>query len=360
MLGKIAGKGLEIGVILEFFLLNLAWILALAVPIAVLISVLMAFGRLSGDNEITAMKASGISILSLLRPALVIGVIFAVALYYFSDRVLPEYNHRSRLLSADITRKKPTLNLQDGVFAFDVPNVVMRARKIDGITSTMKDLVIYDEGDRKYFTTILAKTGKLSYDYRNAQFVMTLYNGSIHRMERFDKSNYHKTLFDSSQFRMNAPEMLLERRESSYRSDREQSSREMLKAVAKLRQETFPNHRRIDAFMVEIHKKFSIPFACIAFMVVGVPMGIMFRARKFGISGGLAIVIFLVYWICLIGGEDLADRNYIPPWFAMWFPNILILALGMFLIIRNVRGYALVDLASLEKLLPRKWRRNEM
>jgi lipopolysaccharide export system permease protein len=235
----------------------------------------------------------------------------------------------------------------------------MRAGRIEGETSYLKDVVIYDESDRKYFTTILAQNGKLIYDYANAQFVMTLYNGSIHRMERFNTASYHKTGFDSSQFRMNAPEMLLQRRESSYRSDREQSSREMMVSVAKLMKEPVPNHRRIDAYLVEIHKKYSIPFACIVFMVVGVPMGIMFKARKFGISGGLAILLFLIYWMCLIGGEDLADRNYIPPWFAMWFPNILVLGLGVFLIIRNIRGYALVDLASLQRLLPKRLRKND-
>ena len=356
MLGKISGKGLDFYIIVEFFFLNLAWIVALAVPMAVLIATLMAFGRFSSDNEVTALQASGVSIISMLKPALVFGLIIAAGLFYFSDRILPEFNHRSRVLSADISRMKPTINLQDGVFDFTVPNVVMRAKRIDPVTSRLKDVVIFNEGDRKYQTTVLADEGLLEFEYAGEQFVLTLYNGTIHRMERLNPSKYQETEFRVTKFRMDAPGMMLQRRESSYRSDREQSSSQMMEAVKRLRAEPKPNQQRINAFLVEINKKYSISAACLVFAMVGVPMGIMFRSGGLGISGGLAVVFFLLYWICLIGGEDLADRGHISPWLAMWFPNILMFTLGIFLIIRNVRGHSLLDLSAVKKLLPRKIR----
>jgi lipopolysaccharide export system permease protein len=130
----------------------------------------------------------------------------------------------------------------------------------------------------------------------------------------------------------------------------------MLSRVKAMREAGSANLRRIYTYLVEINKKYSIPSACLVFTLVGVPMGIMFRSGGLAISGGVSIFFFLLYWICLIGGEDLADRGHITPWLAMWFPNFIIMALGLFLIIRNIRGYALLDLNVLMRILPKKWR----
>jgi len=105
-LGKFLSKGLAFSVILEFILLNLAWMIALAVPMAVLIAALMAFGRLSADNEITAIKASGISLYQILPSVIIVSTLLALALIWFNNHILPEFNHRTRLLAMDIARKK--------------------------------------------------------------------------------------------------------------------------------------------------------------------------------------------------------------------------------------------------------------
>lgn len=356
MLGKIAGRGLDMYIIMEFFFLNLAWIVTLAAPMAVLIATLMAFGRLSTDNEITALRASGISIFYMLRPALLFGLIMSLILFYFNDQILPDFNHRSRQLSSDITRKRPTVNMQEGVYMFDVPNVVLKARTIDGETSRLTDVVIYNEGDKKYLTTILADHGVLEFDYDHEKFIMKLYSGTIHRIERYEISNYEKTIFDTAIFRFDVPNMTLQRRDSEYRSDREMSSKDMMLKIQELRTDEKPNLRRINSYLVEINKKYSIPTACIVFTIVGVPLGIMFRSGGLAVSGGVSIFFFLIYWISLIGGEDLADRGIISPWFGMWFANILIALLGVAMIIRNLKGHSMRDLAMVKKLLPKRWR----
>jgi len=356
MLGKIAGKGLDFYIIIEFFFVNLAWILTLAVPMAVLIAVLMAFGRMSAENEITALKASGISIFQLLKPTIMFGVIIGLILFWFNDQMLPKFNHRARLLKADIARKMPTMNIQEGVFIFDVPNIVLKAAKVNNETSRMVDVVIFDESDRKYITSILAEEGDLAFSYEDEKFLLTLYDGSIHRMDRKDETSYQETRFKTAVFRFDVPNLLLERQESSYRGDREMSSAEMIAKVKEMRAADPPNIRRISVFLVEINKKFSIPAACIVFTLIGVPLGIMFRAGGLGVSGGVSVFFFLLYWICLIGGEDLADNGTIPPWLGMWSANIIISGLAVLFIIRNLKGYSMLDLANLKKILPKKWR----
>ena len=121
-LDKFLGKGLNLLLIGEFVFLNLAWILALAVPMAILISTLMAFGRMSYDNEITAIRTGGVSFIQVLLPALSFGIFITIIMVFFNDRILPEMNHKARMLSADIGRKRPDLEFDVGYFINSLPN----------------------------------------------------------------------------------------------------------------------------------------------------------------------------------------------------------------------------------------------
>jgi len=120
VLNLIIGKGLNAFIILQVFVLNLAWMLALAVPMAVLVSTLMAYGRLSQDNEITAFKASGVSLYRLILPPVVASIFISVGMMFFNDRALPELNHKARLLMTDIHQKRPTWNLKENVFINEI------------------------------------------------------------------------------------------------------------------------------------------------------------------------------------------------------------------------------------------------
>ncbi len=126
---QLVGKGLTAWVILELIALNLSWMLVLAVPMSVLVATLMAFGDLSSRNEITAMKAGGVSLYRMLTPVLIAGLLVALLLVYFNNYVLPESNYRLKTLMVDIRRKKPTLSLVNGVFSQDIPGYSILVRK---------------------------------------------------------------------------------------------------------------------------------------------------------------------------------------------------------------------------------------
>ena len=114
ILDSVLSKGLPAGLVLEIFVLNLAWMVALAVPMAVLVATLMAFGRLSADQEITAVKASGTSPFLLMRPVLLVATLFTVLLVLFNNWVLPEANHRAAALMQAVSRKKPHAFIDEG------------------------------------------------------------------------------------------------------------------------------------------------------------------------------------------------------------------------------------------------------
>ena len=151
---RFLGKGLDLITILEYLFLNLAWILALSVPMAVLLATLMTFGRLSEDNEINAMRASGIGFLTIMRAPIVFGAIITLLLIYFNNFILPEMNFKARLLSGDIYRKRPDMNIEPGIFLDNLPDYSMiiggKSKK-----GTMTDVRIFSKGNKEAQTLSL-------------------------------------------------------------------------------------------------------------------------------------------------------------------------------------------------------------
>ncbi len=423
-LGHILSRGLKWHTILEFLFLNIAWIVALAVPMAVLIATLMAFGRLSADNEITALKASGVSLYRIITPVLVLFTLVAVALVWFNDRILPDFNHRARLLTTDILRKRPTLKLEPNVVFTDIPKVTLLVHDVKDYTDSSKiyAIVLDDRSDRQNFRTILARWGSVHFDYASEKLILNLYNGEIHEIPEGDLRKYRRVEFHKYRISIDVPGLALQRSNSAYRGDREKSVKMLLNDVALLRKsirrekqslyqmgaksfrrafspkilagkslgpkvspalahlkmpsfsrekaKPAPFHiqrrdsvlvandaaalhsqlqmesriiqsyyRSIGSLMVEVHKKYAIPAACIIFVLIGAPLGIMTRKGNLGISGAISVAFFLIYWVFLIGGEELADRQYITPFWSMWTPNILVGLAGIYLLFYSVHEY---------------------
>ncbi len=338
ILGKILGKGIGAGVILEFFFYNIAWILAMAVPMAVLIAALMAFGRLTGDHEITALKSCGVSLTKLIRPVMLASLLLVLGLAAYNNWVLPKFNYKSSLLRRSIFRKQPTMQMEESLFLFDVPDYVIHSRGIDHASRRMKGVTIFDESERGVHSTILADSADLYFDEESSRFLLTLYSGQIHRRDWKNELDYNLIDFEQSVLAIKARNMTLRRQKSKYRGDREQTAAEMLERIRRWEErDPDKNARKIRSYWVEIHKKFSIPVAVLVFVLIGAPLGVKSGSGNLAVSGGLSILFFLIYWIFLIGGEDLADRGFVSPGVAMWAPNLLLALLGLWLLRSVIR-----------------------
>ncbi len=164
---QLVGKGLTAWVIIELVALNLSWMLVLAVPMSVLVATLMAFGDLSSRNEITAMKAGGVSIYRMMAPVFVASVLVGLVMVWFNNDVLPESNHRLKALTTDIRRKKPTIALVDGVFSQDIPGYSLLVRKAFP-TGDLAGVTLYDYSNPTMNIVITATRGTISFspDYR--------------------------------------------------------------------------------------------------------------------------------------------------------------------------------------------------
>jgi len=404
----IIDKGLSAWTILEIFGLNLAWMLALSVPMAVLVATLMAFGRLSADNEITAIKSSGTSLYAIVVPVLTASIILAVLLSLFSNFILPEFNLRARTLMSDIGKKRPTLTFKAGIFMDEFPGYTVLIKKLDERSSQLEGITIYDTGGGPSPTTITARRGDLEFSPDGNTLRMNLYDGEIHEVAADDPAKYRRVNFRKHSLFIKDVGSKLVRSSSEYRGNREMTSSMMFKQIEELEvqigehlgrmeklgrqavdqiesgqkiegthqalktSQTTLNqlqaeHRalqhlrkKISGYRVEIHKKFSIPVACIVFVLIGAPLGIMARRGGIAIGVGMSLGFFLIYWAFLIGGEELADRLIAPPPLAMWSPNIIIGAVGILLMRRTIKETTVLSWEWTRRLVPKSWRKSSL
>jgi lipopolysaccharide export system permease protein len=389
IIDRVIDKNLDLLVVLELIGLNLAWMLALSIPMSVLVATLMAFGRLSSDFEITAMKASGINLLNILIPLLIAGSLITYGMIEFSDKVLPDINKKARTLLGDIQAMRPTLIFESGVFITDIPGYLVLIDRIDHETSYVEGVRITETKDPRKPRLIIARDGYLEMtdDGRNMRF--TLNNGELHTLDLQDPDDYHKIDFKNQVINVSGTGSELVRTDSEYRTDREMNIAQMQDHVLRALEAARPvrarignylrskfdylfgdtfvsnmpdtvgdraalglvksdasvmvrhverNNQQIDAqkrirdkYLIEIHKKYSIPAASLAFILIGAPLGILARRGGMGVAIAIAILLFIVYWAFLIGGEDVADRGIVSPFWAMWSANILVGAVGLYL-----------------------------
>ncbi len=403
---QLVGKGLSAMIIGELIMLSLAWMVVLAIPASVLVATLMGFGKLSSQNEITALRAGGMSLPRMMLTVLAAAVVLAVLLVQFNNRVLPEANHRFKVLMMDIRRIKPTLSINAGLFNRDLNGYSILARRTSEYTNDLGGLTIYDYTDPSTNVVITAENGRVSFapDYR--RLIMDLTDGEIHRFKPSAPDEYRKVRFRRHRIAMDAEGFDFERSaENTFsRSDRELSADVMRGIVDSLRGE-IEAHReaarderaaappppgvsrrparpltagsvelhatglaaqrvrlriiesenrrqsiasleqQINSYMVEIHKKYAIPAACIVFVFIGVPLGVMARRGTFGVAATLSLGFCLLYWASLIGGEKLGDRGIMPPWLGMWMANIFLGMIGVFLTLRLSREIPVVTLS---------------
>jgi lipopolysaccharide export system permease protein len=231
--GALVGKGLPWGVIAEVFALSLPFIVAMTLPMAVLLAVLYAFSHLAADNEITAMRASGISVYQVLAPVLAWGVFMTVFNFAFVDQVLPRTNARLRGLLIDIGRKKPTLELREQVINEVPPSqYFLRAGRIDGATGRLKDITIYDMGGETSRRIIYADSGRMAYNEGRTDLNLQLYDGSIHQYRPSDPVTFQLTYYRVNNIRVkDVYDELVRNSSDNVRGDREMSTCEMISVI---------------------------------------------------------------------------------------------------------------------------------
>ena len=380
-LDRFLGKGLSFSIIIKFLFLNSAWIISLAIPMAVLVTTLITFGKLSSNNEITAFKASGIAYNTLLKPCLVFSFTILLLLIPYNLWLLPEMNHEVRNLSYKISKNRPDIEFNENMLNTLSDKTIYLGDRIN--SNSFSNVIIFDNAYNNSLNTIMADAGE--FISMKDGILLNLNQGSIHENSTVNKE-YRKTFFNNYKIAIPFDELGYNDASNLVRQEREMNIHLLMekndyfkKKKAKEKNDLVKNNKLLislndsikflnketkniltknklnkkinitkkkieknkrlipiyaketNKFAVEIHKKFSVPFACIIFVLLGMPLGILAKKSNMGVSVSISLVVFIIYWCFLILGEELADNTIINPIIAMWAPNIFLALLSYYL-----------------------------
>ncbi len=433
----LVGKGLEFGVITELLMYTSASLIPMALPLAILLASIMAFGNLGENFELTALKSSGISLQRIMSPLIVITILISIAAFFFSNNVLPYTNLKMRSLLYDIQRQRPELQIKEGIFYNGIEGYSIRVEKKDA-NNTLHDIRIYDHTDRRGNVSVtVADSGRMRITSDERYLVLNLYNGHSylempitkknrreqsypHRRHNFEKQTLmieltgfglertDESLFKSNYQMLNLEQLghyqdslnkevaridsgfkkvMVSRRykvsqaayfsarahQDTTRSDTSEKSvlvahpdslfpefnrmdQKQIVSLALNQARSAKNYvssvftnreskiRRLRKYQIEMHRKFTLSFACFIFFFIGAPLGAIIRKGGFGMPVVVSTAFFLMYYIISLTGEKFVREDVLMPYQGMWISSLILMPLGVFLTYKATRDSVIMNI----------------
>ena len=318
-------KGISVVDILHLVMLIMPSFLMFTIPIALLVSILIAMGTFSADNEITALKAAGVSLLQIYYPVAIASLLTFICTIVIGYYLVPQSNFATKKLLFELATQNASIGIKEKVFNSDFKDLLVYADKIPANGEYMEGVIISDKRSTEEQNTIIAKKAFLVADTKRMIVKLRLENGSIHTVSP-DLKNYRKVDFRIYDLILDLSTTLATYSEE-YKSSTEMTLTELLERMKK----PGLDGSAIRELAIEVHKKFSIPLSCIFFGLLALPLGITSpRAVK---SRGFAVGIIIVaaYYLLRIGGEALAETGKLSPAVGVWTPNVIFAIIGVLL-----------------------------
>lgn len=318
----VIAKGVPVADVARLLIYMLPSFSFITIPMALLLAMLLAFGRLSADNEITALKSGGISLYGVLPPVILFAFLAYTVTTIITVYALPWGNTAFKTLLYDVINVRVNISLKDRVFNDDFPGLVIYVARHDEASHQISGVLIYDERDPEEPSTIFARSGMIMTDPDRKTLRLRLLDGGVHRLK--GKSNYQLMEFDRYDLSVNF--------QQTYKIVPTANELDMtfkeLRYAMKL---TGFDPKIIRDLHLEFHRRLAFPFACFVFALIGVPLGL--QNRRSGKSSGfsLCLLVLLIYYITLSIGKTLGQKAILHPALAMWLPNLLFITLGIYL-----------------------------
>ncbi|MBI3931957.1 MAG: LPS export ABC transporter permease LptF [Acidobacteria bacterium] len=333
LMGVLISRGADLPTVVRVFVYLLPSILAVTIPMAFLLGILLAFGRLASDCEIVALRASGVSPLRLLRPLLALSVATCLATFWVMAVALPAANQAHRRVLFNVAANKAKTSLKPRVFNDDlVGGMVVYISDIPAETGLWKDVFIHDARIPQKPRVILARSGRLVIDEHRKAVELHLENGAIHALDPAQPELYEQQRFASGDFPLPFEQFFPQI--DLPKGDREMTLGELSARVAELRSQG-KAPRETAGFRVEWHKKFAIPAACLVFGLLGLGLSLGSKKEARSAAFGLSIAVIFIYYVIIRLGEQAGDTGMLSPFLGMWGANILLGALALVLLALN-------------------------
>ncbi len=397
LLDKFLGKGFDSYFLLKLLFYNTAWIIAMAIPMAVLVASILTYGKLSSDNEVVGFKSSGIRMYDIIQPSLFSATIIACITIYFSCNVLPKMNYQARKLNHELSRKRPDVEFEENIYSDLIPNHIVKFKERDKTNkSKFYDIIIHQIYNNRLTRSVIADSVIINSNNENIMF--NLFDGTIHErvvineeyrqinFENYklkvpiDKTNNRKLRYvrgdreltlnmlnhniDSLENKITYLKYKINKRLDLFNIDtsnvnytdliqliESKNTDSLLKIINKDQKKIYKvkaqanktiisgylknigrSANKINRNTVEMHKKFAIPIASIIFLLIGAPLGIKMQRGNMAVSMSISLMFFILYYILIVGGEQLADKNLFNPILSMWLPNLIVLAFGLLIL----------------------------
>lgn len=317
--------------VLWMLVYSIPYFLEFVIPMAIMMGVLLAFLRMSRDNEIVAFKAGGVSIYGLLPPVILFCLMGCLLTGVMAIYGLPWGRLSFQDLAFDVATSHIDIGLKERTFNDSFKDVMLYINKIDMKNKALVDVFIEDQRNNKVVSTIVAPRGELFSNPDKFTYRLRLYNGTINQANPEGRTS-HAINFDTYDISLDLKKAVFAGR-GGPKDEKEMSLGELRKYIR--------NDKKKDAqyyvTLLEFHKKFSIPFACLALGLLAVPLGVQSRSGRRSAGLGMGLIFFLFYYLLLSAGLVFGEAGVYPPVIGMWVPNIVIGAIGLYLLIRTAR-----------------------
>jgi lipopolysaccharide export system permease protein len=326
-------------VVLSMLLFTMPQFLQFVIPMSVMLAVLLTFMRMAGDNEIIALKASGLSIYQLLPPVALFCMVGTLLTMLLTIYGIPWGNLSLRLLTTRVAASSFEIGLKERTFNDNFKDVMLYVSKIDGRNKELLDVFIEDKRNEEMVSTIVSSRGKLLSDPENLAFRLRLWDGTINQVNIQNRS-VNSIQFDTYDVRLSIKELV------QGSGNRRKRRSEM--SLAEMREYISTSEKKDKAYnkmVMDLHRKFSIPLASVVLGLIAVPLGIQSEVRKRSPGLAFGLALFLIYYVLLTVGEAFGEIGKVPPFLGMWAPNLGMGTIAAIFIYRAGRERSLMGTA---------------
>ena len=339
----IVNKGVSPVVLVNLIAYKLPYFFVFTFPMSTLMATLITFLRLSHDYEITALKASGVSLTQLLPPVLTLSLFAHLATTFMAVYLMPEGNRAFKGLVHDLTHEKAYVGITPRLFIDDFDGLVLYVNSVDTSGRYLENIFIADERDPELSHAIIAKKGVVLGHSHTKGLALRLNSGEIH----YDSKDLKST--DTVQF--STYELSWEPPKSTGSSKKQDvgESEMHIKELWREIQTTEAKSMKYNMLVMELHEKFSIPFSCLILGFVGLTIAVHSKAHGFAAGVTMALGVFFIYYVLLSAAKSLGESGAVPPAMGLWMPNILLGALSLIMFVRACQEKPIKSLDTLAR-----------
>ena len=306
-------------------------VLVLVIPMSIMMSILLTFLRMSSDNEIMALKSGGLTTYRLLPAVIIFSLFGLVTTLYITIFVTPQASTAIEDLTFSVAASNIDIGLKERTFNDGFKDVVLYINKVDPKRNEFLDIFIEDKRQEGFVNTVVAPRGKLFSEPEKFVYHLLLYNGTIHQTNPDDRMA-NSIGFDFYKLSLN----LQEEFSTANRRRRHSAERGLLELIQYANSFKTKN-KSYYRVLIDIHRKFSTPAACLAMGLLAMPLGLHSRSgkRTFGLIIGLFLI--LIYYLMVSAGLVFGKTGRIPPAIGMWLPNVVMGMAGIWLLVRSAK-----------------------